>query len=72
MQLDFLTEDPEFLIQSISLEASLTRSYKVPREVDSNLNTLEKAKRLKIANQNNYLIVQGKELIQKAKEWGKI
>ena len=39
-----LTEDPEFLIQSISLEASLTRSYKVPREVDSNLNTLEKQK----------------------------
>ncbi|EPQ1204224.1 hypothetical protein ACT4VK_08835 [Acinetobacter baumannii] len=72
LMLAALTEDPEFLIQSISLEASLTRSYKVPREVDSNLNTLEKAKRLKIANQNNYLIVQGKELIQKAKEWGKI
>ena len=71
LMLAALTEDPEFLIQSISLEASLTRSYKVPREVDSNLNTLEKAKRLKIANQNNYLIVQGKELIQKAKEWGK-
>ncbi|WP_267581519.1 hypothetical protein [Acinetobacter pittii] len=72
IMLSALTEDHEFLIQSISLEASLTRSYKVPREVDSSLNIFEKYKKLIIANQNNYLIVQGKELIQKAKEWGKI
>ncbi|MFW1848217.1 hypothetical protein [Acinetobacter oleivorans] len=72
IMLSALTEDHEFLIQSISLEASLTRSYKVPREVDSSLDVFEKCKKLEIANQNNYLIVQGKELIQKAKEWGKI
>ncbi|PJG65308.1 hypothetical protein CVD09_16990, partial [Acinetobacter seifertii] len=61
IMLSALTEDHEFLIQSINLEASLTRSYSVPREVNSNLDILEKYKKLKVANQNNYLIVQGKE-----------
>ncbi|WP_391485648.1 hypothetical protein [Acinetobacter pittii] len=72
IMLSALTEDPDFLIQSINLEQSLTRSYSVPRKVDSSIDILEKAQKLKIANQNNYLIVQGKELIEKAKEWGKI
>jgi len=72
IMLTALTEDHNFLIQSISLETSLTRSYSVPREVDSKLDIFEKSKKLKVANQNNYLIVQGKELIEKAKEWGKI
>ncbi|MDD9317845.1 hypothetical protein [Acinetobacter lactucae] len=72
IMLSALTEDHGFLIQSINLEDSLTRSYSVPRKLDSSIDILEKAQKLKIANQNNYLIVQGKELIEKAKEWGKI
>lgn len=72
IMLAYLTQDPEYMVDSINLESSLTKSYIKPFEENNEGTPYAKFNELQKANRNNFLIVQGAELITRIKKLGKI
>lgn len=70
--LSSLTEDHEYLIECISLQISLTKSYKEILYCNNIDQPYEIFDKLQEANKNNYLFIQGKTLISKIKILGEV
>lgn len=67
-----LTEDSNYLIELINLDNSLTESYqKLLEDLPRNM-PYERFNNLQEANKNNYLFIEGKELIKRIKALGKV
>lgn len=72
IMLSTLTEDDTYLIENVKLEINLTNSYKkLLDEIPENM-PYERFNNLQEANKNNFLLIEGKELIKKIKVLGKV